>query len=62
MKQNNLILTGPQTLKNKCWITSNDVIFIINPPELQGQSGQHNKLTITDYDQILAVLAARQNA
>ena len=35
MKRNNLILTWPQTLKNECWIPLNDVIFIINPPELQ---------------------------
>ena len=62
MKQNNLILTWPQTLKNECWIPLNDVIFIINPPELQGQSGRHYKLAITHYDQIQAVLAARQNA
>ena len=37
MKQNNLVLAWPQTLKNECWIPLNDVIFIINPPKLQGR-------------------------
>ena len=35
MKQNNLVLTWPQSLKNECWIPLNDVIFIINPFKLQ---------------------------
>ena len=35
MKRNNLVLTWPQSLKNECWILLNDVILIINPPELQ---------------------------
>ena len=56
MKQNNLVLTWPQILKNECWIP--DVLFITNPPELQGQSGRHYKLAITDYDQILREFAA----
>ena len=35
IKQNNLVLTWPQSLKNECWIPLNDVIFTSNPPELQ---------------------------
>ena len=52
MKRNNLFLTWRQNLKNECWISLNDVIFIFKPPHLQGQSGRHYKLAITDYDQI----------
>ena len=29
MKQNNLVLTWPQSLKNECWIPLNDVIQCI---------------------------------
>ena len=46
------------TEPKKCWIPLNDVIFIIKPSLLQGYNGRHYELTITDYDQIQAVVAA----